>query len=131
MYLLYTRKFFSINVYFRKWWNDCFVTKWQMNFHIIKKHTKMNKFCIFFIWCFVQKVMKWLLCDHIRATLSLFIRNSQIEYQTEQLLLEKCFNLMLSVQSNEMTVFKRRRVASIRPNVCRSVCRSVGRSVCV
>ena len=41
----------------------------------------------------------------MRAKLSLFIRNSQIEYQTEQLLLEKCFDLLLSLESDEWLLF--------------------------
>ena len=45
----------------RKWQNDCFVTKWQHNFHflcdILKWHLKLNNFWkrIFLIWCLIQK----------------------------------------------------------------------------
>ena len=50
-----------------------FLTKWRLNYHflldILKKHAKLNNFCkrSFWIQCLVQKVMKWLFCDHMTA----------------------------------------------------------------
>ena len=29
----FVKEVFWFEVYFRKWWNDCFVTKWKLNFH--------------------------------------------------------------------------------------------------
>ena len=45
---------------------------------------------------------KGLLCDHMKATLSLFIRNFQIEYQNVNSLKRK--DLMLSFLGDEMTL---------------------------
>ena len=58
---------------------------------------------IFFIWCLVQKLTKWLLCDQMTVSLSLFIWLSQKAYQIEQLLWEKFFDLMISSERDEMT----------------------------
>ena len=52
----------------------------------------------------VQKVTKWLLSYQIIAYLSLFMWLSQEAYQTEQLLWDKFFDLMISSESDEMTV---------------------------
>ena len=69
----FVKEVFWCNVYFRKWRNDCIVTKWQLNFHFLcdnlKWHTKLNNFCkrCFLIWCLVYKVTKWLFCDQMSA----------------------------------------------------------------
>ena len=31
----FVKEVFWCNVYFRKWRNDCIVTKWQLNFHFL------------------------------------------------------------------------------------------------
>ena len=44
----FCKEVFRFNVYFRKWQNDCYETRWQYNFHflgdILKWHTKLNNF---------------------------------------------------------------------------------------
>ena len=44
----------------------------------LKKHTKQNNFCKrnFLIWWLAQKKTKWLLCDQLRAKLSLFSKGN-------------------------------------------------------
>ena len=84
--------FYSMLPIYRKCWNDRFVTKWHLSFNflckILKYHSKLNYFCKrnFLIWCLVQKVTKWLLCDKITVKLSLYMPHFQVAYQTEQLL---------------------------------------------
>ena len=94
----FVKEVFWFHTELGKWRNDCFVTKWQLNFHflwkILKWYTELNNFCkrTFLIQGLVKKVTKWLPCDQMIAYLSLFMRHSQIVYQTEQLLLKKCFD---------------------------------------
>ena len=45
----FVKEVFWFDVQIRRWRNDCFVTKLQLNFHflwgILKRHIKLNKFC--------------------------------------------------------------------------------------
>ena len=67
------KEVFWFNVLFRKCQNDCYVTKWQVNFHflcnILKKYTKINNFCkrSFLISCSVYIMTYWLFCDQMTA----------------------------------------------------------------
>ena len=46
---IFVKEIFWSDALGRKWRNDCFVTKWQLNFYflydILKYHTKLNNFC--------------------------------------------------------------------------------------
>ena len=48
-WITFVKVVFWVNDKFRKWQNECFVTKWQLNFHflwdILKKHIKLSNFC--------------------------------------------------------------------------------------
>ena len=50
----------------------------------------------------VLKVTQWLLCDKMSSKLSLFLRHSEIAYQTEQLFVKES---MISLESYEMNAF--------------------------
>ena len=64
---------------------------------------QLLKKIFFLIWCLVQKVTKWLLCDQMTAKLSLFMPYFQEAHQTKQLLQNKLFNMMFNLKSDEMT----------------------------
>ena len=57
----------------------------------------------FLNWCLAEKVMKWLLCDQLRAVLSLFMSHPKITQENEPLLQKKFYELMFSLESDEIT----------------------------
>ena len=70
--------------------------KWSNNILLTVKK-------VFLIQYLIQRLMKWLLCDQMTASLSVFMWYSQIAYQTEKVLGKKFYDWMLSLESDQMT----------------------------
>ena len=51
---IFCKRSFWFNVWFRKWRNDCFVTKWQLNFHFLQPNT-----LVYLVYSVVTWFSKW------------------------------------------------------------------------